>query len=72
MEGATTHAGPTLVDTPRAAEILHLTPRALEERRRRGGGPPYVRLSATCVRYRLSDLEDWIEWRVRQSTAEEG
>lgn len=68
---APTHAGPTLVDTPRAAEILHLTPRALEERRRRGGGPPYVRLSATCVRYRLSDLARWIEERTYTSTAEE-
>lgn len=62
---------PLLVDTPRAAAILGLTPRALEERRRRGGGPPYVRLSPTCVRYRLTDIEEWIASRTFASTAQE-
>lgn len=71
MSAPTTHAGPTLTDTAGAARYLKLTPRALEERRRRGGGPPYVRLSATCVRYRLADLEQWIAERTYSSTAEE-
>jgi hypothetical protein len=71
MAATTTHAGPTLVDTRGAAEILHLTPRALEERRRRGSGPPFVRISPTCVRYRISDLVAWVEERTFTSTAEE-
>ena len=60
-----------LLDTAAAAELLGLTPRALEERRRRGDGPPYIRLGRTCVRYRLSDLEEWLSERTYSSTAEE-
>jgi hypothetical protein len=71
MEAATAHVVSPLVDTAGAAEILHLTPRALEERRRRGGGPPYVRISPTCVRYRIADLERWVQERTFASTAEE-
>lgn len=67
----TDHVGPTLLTTEQAGDVLGLTRRALEERRRRGSGPPYVRVGATTVRYRLSDLETWIEERVYTSTSEE-
>ena len=59
------------LDTPATAKMLELTPRALEERRRRGDGPPYVRLSRTCVRYRLSDILEWADERTFRSTSEE-
>ena len=60
-----------LFTTEQTGEILTLTPRALEERRRRGDGPPYVRVGRTCVRYRAFDLERWIDERTFTSTAEE-
>ena len=67
----TTTPPPVLLTTEQAGEILKLSTRALEERRRRGTGPPYVRLGATTVRYLLSDLERWIEGRTYSSTADE-
>ena len=59
--------------TPRqAAAILGLTPRFLEMRRFKGGGPVFIRVSGRCVRYRLSDLIEWIEGRRRTSTSDQG
>jgi hypothetical protein len=63
-------AGQTYLTTEQAAGYFGLTARALEERRRRGDGPPFVRLSATCVRYRVSDLEGYAQERTFMSTAE--
>ena len=60
-----------LLTTEQAGAVLRLTKRALEERRRRGTGPPYVRLGATTVRYQLADLERWIAERTYSSTADE-
>lgn len=57
--------------TEQAADLFGLSTRALEARRARGDGPPFVRLSQTCVRYRLSDLEKYAEERTFRSTAEE-
>ena len=53
-----------------AAELLAFTPRALEAWRQRGGGPPFVRVSARAIRYRRSDLLDWAQARVRCSTSD--
>lgn len=55
-----------------AAAFLGLTPRFLEMRRFRGGGPPFIRVSGRCVRYMLSDLLFWVEERRRTSTADTG
>ena len=55
-----------------AARYLSVSPRALEAWRHRGGGPPAVFISKRCVRYRLSDLEDWIQAHVRASTSDRG
>lgn len=60
-----------LLPTQEAAGLLGLTARAMEERRRRGDGPPYIRVGHTTVRYRLSDLLQWLEDRTFCSTSEE-
>lgn len=39
-----------------AAHLLGVTPRTLQAWRLRGGGPPFVRISLRCVRYRRRDL----------------
>jgi predicted DNA-binding transcriptional regulator AlpA len=42
------------------ARRLGISPRTLENYRQRGIGPNYVRLGRT-IRYRWSDIRDWIE-----------
>jgi hypothetical protein len=60
-----------LVDEAKAAQILDVTPRALQAWRQRGGGPPYVSISSRCVRYRRRDLIAWIESRLKSSTSDQ-
>lgn len=61
-----------LLTEAEAAERIGLSRRFLAVRRYRGGGPPYVRISARCVRYRPEDLEEWAAERVRTSTSDDG
>ncbi|MEN8374402.1 MAG: helix-turn-helix domain-containing protein [Gemmatimonadota bacterium] len=68
MTAATT----ILVDERDAAAALGLQPRTLAVWRSRGDGPPHVRISSRCVRYRVADLEAWAAERVRTSTADPG
>lgn len=53
-----------------AAEALDVSPRTLQAWRARGGGPPFIRVSARCVRYRPDDIRRWIAERLRTSTSE--
>ena len=62
----------SLVRQEEAAIILGVTPRCLENWRHRGGGPNFIKISARCIRYRRSDLNKWIEERVRTSTSDRG
>ena len=71
MTNTTTEAD-RLLTQAEAAERLGLTPRFLEARRHRGGGPAFVRISAPCIRYRPADLEDYVAERIRTSTADPG
>jgi hypothetical protein len=58
-----------LVTEAEAADLIGLTPRFLQARRHRGGGPPFVRISARCIRYQPSALRSWAEERVRLNTS---
>lgn len=53
-----------------AAKLLRLSERTLERLRLTGGGPPFVKANRS-VRYRESDLEQWIAARVVSSTSQE-
>jgi excisionase family DNA binding protein len=53
-----------------AATVLRLSERTLERLRVQGLGPKFVRCGRS-VRYRQSDLEEWITARVVRSTSEE-
>ena len=66
-----TNADEYLVDEKRAAKMLGFTRRFLQARRIRGGGPPFIKISPRAVRYRLTDLEQWVEARVRINTSNE-
>lgn len=68
MPAATTT--PILLDERTAATALYVTPRTLQEWRRRGGGPQFVRVSSRCIRYRPEDLAAWAAERLRTSTSD--
>ena len=42
------------------AERLNVSERVFEAWRYRGGGPPFVKISVRCVRYREDDVNRWI------------
>ena len=54
------------------AHLLQLKPRALQAWRVRGGGPAFIRISGRAIRYRRSDLEQWILEHRRESTSDPG
>ena len=49
-----------IVTEVQAAEILQVSTRTLQSWRYRGEGPPYFRMGR-LVRYRLSDLAEWLD-----------
>ncbi len=54
-----------LLDQRQAAVRLGLpSARTLEAWRHRGYGPPFLRLSPRLVRYRASDIDQWLAARV--------
>jgi predicted DNA-binding transcriptional regulator AlpA len=59
-----------LLNEREAAALLKLSVRTLQRLRCVGGGAKFVRLHGS-VRYRLSDIEEWIALRVVSSTSEE-
>lgn len=63
---------PLLMDEKQAATLLGFSERTLQSWRCRGGGPPFIRVSARCIRYRREDLEAWVEANRRISTSDPG
>ena len=64
--------GEALLTEKDAANLLSLSPRFLQVRRHKGNGPRFIKISSRAVRYRPCDLQEWIEERVRTSTADDG
>jgi predicted DNA-binding transcriptional regulator AlpA len=61
-----------LLSNNEAAAYLGLSHRTLPGLRRRGDGPPYVKLGGRKVGYLKSDLDAWLESRRRLSTSDPG
>ena len=61
--------GERLLTTKQAANFLNRPQRTLEDWRYTGDGPPYVKMGR-AVRYRASDLLQWVDERVVESTTE--
>jgi hypothetical protein len=61
-----------LLNEAEAADAIGFTPRFLQERRRTGGGPPYVRVSSRAIRYRPEDIDRWAREHLRTSTSDTG
>ncbi len=62
----------SLLTETEAAQILKFSVRTLQNWRCRGGGPRFVKVSRGCIRYRLEDLDAWVESCLRWSTSDEG
>jgi predicted DNA-binding transcriptional regulator AlpA len=58
-----------LLDQKSAARVLRLSVRTLERHRLAGTGPKFCRLGRV-IRYRESDLRDWIEASMHISTSD--
>lgn len=61
-----------LLNTLEAANYLGLSKAFLERDRWAGAKVPFIKISTRAVRYRLDDLEKYIESRVRKSTSDLG
>jgi predicted DNA-binding transcriptional regulator AlpA len=61
------HDLPQLLTETDAGRLLGLAPATLRNMRTRGRGPAFIKVGG-LVRYRHSDLFDWIESRVRRTT----
>ena len=59
-----------LIPETEAADFLDVTPRSLQSWRQRGGGPPFFRLSARCVKYTRFQCKAWYDARMRASTSD--
>jgi predicted DNA-binding transcriptional regulator AlpA len=57
-----------LLRTRDTAKVVGLSPRTMENYRRNGGGPPFVKIRDYAVRYVLRDLLAWIAARKRTLT----
>ena len=53
-----------LFDEAQAAQIIDVTDKCMQAWRCRGGGPAYLKIGR-LVRYRKSDINAWLESRVR-------
>ena len=70
------HADPAPLDTkkrpildPRqTARYLSVTEAALRLWREKGGGPPWFKAGPRLVRYRSTDLDEWVERRVEKAS----
>jgi excisionase family DNA binding protein len=58
-----------LLTQKEVARQLGISGRTLERHRVTGTGPRWLRLGR-LVRYRISDLEEWVESSVRRSTSD--
>ena len=59
-----------LLNEQQAADYTGLSVHTLRTKRCRGGGPPFVKMGRS-VRYKLSDLNAWIEARTVANTSED-
>lgn len=61
----------TLLTEQDTAALLHVSVKALQGWRSRGGGPPFVKVGR-CVRYRREDLQAFVLAALRTSTSDPG
>lgn len=62
----------SLLNTTQAAEYLGLSKAFLERDRWAGAKVPFIKIGSRAVRYRLHDLNHYIQSRLRKSTSDTG
>ncbi|QSP93843.1 helix-turn-helix domain-containing protein [Marinobacter salinisoli] len=60
----------SLFTTKEAAQFLGVSKAFLERDRWAGARVPFIKVGSRAVRYRLSDLEEYVERQIRHSTSE--
>ncbi len=65
-----TEMTPKVLNEKQASEYLNFTQRALQSWRLKGDGPLFIRISARAIRYRIEDLDAWLEDRLAKSTSD--
>ncbi|GAB3599411.1 helix-turn-helix transcriptional regulator [Microbacterium tumbae] len=58
-----------LLSPREAADLLGISERQLTLMRFNGRGPVHIKVSHKAVRYRESDVTEWVESRVRQQSS---
>ncbi|USG61482.1 DNA-binding protein [Sneathiella marina] len=61
-----------LIPEDEAANFVGQKVRTLQDKRQKGGGPKYVRISSRCIKYRRIDLKEWADGLLRKSTSDTG
>ena len=61
----------TIINEHGAAEYLNISVKTLQKWRGTGDGPRFAKLGA-AVRYRLADLEQFLDASLRKSTSDHG
>ena len=61
-----------LINTTEAAAFLSVSKAFLERDRWAGAQIPFIKVGSRAVRYRVADLEAYLENRVRKSTSDTG
>jgi predicted DNA-binding transcriptional regulator AlpA len=56
--------------TPEAARYMAISKSRLTQLRMTGEGPPFIKIAARAVAYRKSDLDAWLDNRVRRATSD--
>jgi predicted DNA-binding transcriptional regulator AlpA len=56
--------------TPAASRYIGIAASTLNKMRLTGDGPLFVKVGPRAVAYRRSDLDAWLEVRVRRSTSD--
>lgn len=72
MSNSAQHPDGALFDQSAAAKFLNVSPKTLEKWRWSGCGPKFLRLSGRVIRYRISDLNEFLSQCERRSTSESG
>ena len=59
-----------ILKTIEAAEYLSVSKAFLERDRWAGAKIPYIKVGSRAVRYRISDLDDYLDGQIKCSTSE--
>jgi len=62
----------TILNTQQAASYIGMSKAFLERDRWAGARIPFIKVGSRAVRYRLGDLDTFLDSQVRQSTSDQG